>query len=90
MFLEIVTSCHERKISFKSLPRKMIIGFFTLILSIATMMATSCASLFVILPRKLRIVIPVICLASVPVALFTRCNFAFFIIWSFQPIDQES
>ena len=75
MFLGILTSRYAEEDFLKSLPRKMIIGFFTLILSIATMMATFCAALFLILPGKSKIVIPVVCLASVPVALFARMQF---------------
>ena len=75
MFLGILTSCYAEEDFLKSLPKKMIVGLFTLILSIATMMITFCASLFIILPRKSRVVIPIICLASVPVTLFTWMQF---------------
>ena len=75
MFLGILTSCYAEEDFLKSLPKKMIVGLFTLILSIATMMITFCASLFIILPGKSRVVIPIICLASVPVTLFTWMQF---------------
>ena len=75
MFLGILTSRYAEEDFLKSLPKKMIVGLSTLILSIATMMITFCASLFIILPRKSRVVIPIICLASVPVTLFAWMQF---------------
>ncbi|KAK7818658.1 hypothetical protein CFP56_041146 [Quercus suber] len=57
----------------------MIVGLSTLILSIATMMITFCAALFIILPGKSRVVIPIICLASVPVTLFAWMEFCLLI-----------
>ena len=75
MFLGILTSRYAEEDFLESLPRKMIIGLSTLIFSIATMMITFCASLFIILPGKSWVVIPVICLASVPVTLFTFTQF---------------
>ena len=75
MFLGILTSRYAEEDFLKSLPKKMIVGLSTLILSIATMMITFCASLSIILPGKSRVVIPVIYLASVPVTLFTWMQF---------------
>ena len=75
MFLGILTSRYAEEDFLKSLPKKMIVGLSTLILSIATMMITFCASLFIILLGKSRVVIPIICLASVPVTLFARMQF---------------
>ena len=75
MFLGILTSRYAEEDFLKSLPKKMIVGLSTLILSIATMMITFCASLFIILPGKSRVVIPNICLASVPVTLFAWMQF---------------
>ncbi|XP_075645468.1 uncharacterized protein LOC142616516 [Castanea sativa] len=75
MFLGILTSCYAEEDFLKSLPKKMIVGLSTLILSIATMMITFCASLFIILPGKSRVVIPIICLAIVPVTLFAWMQF---------------
>ncbi|KAM4081490.1 hypothetical protein ACJW30_11G096400 [Castanea mollissima] len=75
MFLGILTSRYAEEDFLKSLPKKMIVGLSTLILSIATMMITFCASLFIILPGKSRVVIPIICLAIVPVTLFTWMQF---------------
>ncbi|KAM3685170.1 hypothetical protein ACJW31_11G098100 [Castanea mollissima] len=75
MFLGTLTSRYAEKDFLKSLPKKMIVGLSTLILSIATMMITFCASLFIILPGKSRVVIPIICLAIVPVTLFAWTQF---------------
>ena len=79
MFLGILTSCYAEEDFLKSLPKKMIVGLFTLILSIATMMITFCASLFIILQGKSWVVIPIICLASVPVTLFAWMQFCLLI-----------
>ena len=75
MFLGVLTSRYVEEDFLRSLPIKMMIGLSTLILSRATMMITFCASLFIILPRKSRVVIPVICIASVPVTLFAWMQF---------------
>nr|POF11816.1 isoform 2 of ankyrin repeat-containing protein npr4 [Quercus suber] len=69
MFLGFTSSSYKAKDFLYSLPKKMMIGISTLIISIATMMITFCASLFIILKGKL-VIIPVIGLASVPVTLF--------------------
>uniref|UniRef100_A0A7N2LK14 PGG domain-containing protein n=1 Tax=Quercus lobata TaxID=97700 RepID=A0A7N2LK14_QUELO len=72
MFLGILTSRYAEEDFLESLPKKMIIGLSTLIFSIATMMITFCACLFIILHGKSWMVI---CLAGVPVALFTLTQF---------------
>ena len=70
MFLGFTSSSYKAEDFLQSLPKKMMIGISTLIISIATMMITFCASLSIILKGKSSVIIPVICLASVPVALF--------------------
>ena len=75
MFLGILTSRYAEEDFLKSLHKKMIVGLSTLILSIATMMITFSASLFIILPGKSWVVIPIICHASVPVTLFAWMQF---------------
>ena len=75
MFLGILTSRYAEEDFLESLPKKMIVGLFTLILSIATMMITFCASLFIILPKKSCVVIPMFGLASVPATLFAWMQF---------------
>ncbi|XP_075645436.1 uncharacterized protein LOC142616468 [Castanea sativa] len=75
MFLAILTSRYAEEDFLESLPRKMIIGLSTLIFSQATMMITFYACLFIILHGKSWMVIPVICLAGVPVTLFTLTQF---------------
>jgi len=75
MFLGILTSRYAEDDFLKSLPTKMIIGLSTLFFSIATMMIAFSAALFVMLREHSWIVIPVICLASVPVTLFIVMQF---------------
>ena len=69
MFLGFTSTSYKAEDFLYSLPKKMMIGISTLIISIVTMMITFCASLFIILKGK-SVIIPVIGLASVPVALF--------------------
>uniref|UniRef100_A0A7N2LGJ0 PGG domain-containing protein n=2 Tax=Quercus lobata TaxID=97700 RepID=A0A7N2LGJ0_QUELO len=68
MFLNLTLSSYEAEDFLQSLPKKVTQGIFNLIFSIATMMITFYASLFIILKGKLSVIIPVICFASVPVA----------------------
>ena len=68
-FLGFTTSRYTVEDFLQSLPKKMMIGIATLIISIATMMITFCASLFIILKGK-SMIIPAIGLARVLVALF--------------------
>ncbi|KAM4071853.1 hypothetical protein ACB094_11G092000 [Castanea mollissima] len=75
MFLGILTSRYAEEDFLKSLPTKMIIGLSTLFFSIAAMMTTFSASLFLMLREQSWIFIPVICLASVPVTLFVLMQF---------------
>ncbi|XP_048435040.1 ankyrin repeat-containing protein ITN1-like [Pyrus x bretschneideri] len=75
MFLGILTSRYSEDDFHKSLPTKMIIGLFTLFLSIATMMIVFSCGLYIILDGKSSIVIPSILLASVPVASFIWMQF---------------
>ena len=64
MFLGFTSSSYKAEDFLQSLPKKMMIGISTLIISIATMMITFCASLFIILKEKSSVIIPIICLAS--------------------------
>jgi hypothetical protein len=79
MFIGILTARYAEEDFLKSLPNKMIIGFSTLIFSIATMMISFCASLFIILPRKSRMLIPLVCLAGVLVVVFAWMQFGLLI-----------
>ena len=69
-FLSFTSTSYKAEDFLYSLPRRMMIGISTLIISMATMMITFCASLFIILKGNSSVIIPVICLASVPVAQF--------------------
>ena len=79
MFIGILTTRYAAEDFLKSLPNKMIIGLSTLIFSKATIMITFCASLFIILPRKSRILIPLVCLAGVLVVVFAWMQFGLLI-----------
>ncbi|XP_048326665.2 ankyrin repeat-containing protein ITN1-like [Ziziphus jujuba] len=76
MFLGILTSRYAEQDFLQSLPRKMMIGLFTLFFSIASMMVAFCATLFIVLRERYSwIFIPVICLASIPVTLYLFLQF---------------
>ena len=79
MFIGILTARYAEEDFLKFLPNKMIIGLSTLLFSIATMMITSYASLFIILPRKSKMLIPLICLAGVQVVVFAWMQFGLLI-----------
>ncbi|XP_062173548.1 uncharacterized protein LOC133879013 [Alnus glutinosa] len=76
MFLGILTSRYAEDDFLESLPRKMIIGLSTLFFSIAAMMIAFSTALLIMLQGQYSwIIIPVICFASVPVALFVLMQF---------------
>ncbi|KAG2697049.1 hypothetical protein I3760_07G087900 [Carya illinoinensis] len=75
MFLGILTSRYEEEDFLISLPRKMIIGLFTLFFSIVTMMIAFSAALLLMFHGQHRIVVPIIGLASVPIILFVLIQF---------------
>jgi hypothetical protein len=77
MFLGILTSRYAEDDFLESLPRKMIIGLSTLFFSIAAMMIAFSTALFIMLQEQHSwIIIPVICLAIVPVTLFVLMQFS--------------
>jgi hypothetical protein len=76
MFLGILTSRYAEDDFLESLPKKMIIGLSTLFFSIAAMMIAFSTALLIMLQGQYSwIIIPVICLASVPVTLFILMQF---------------
>ncbi|KAB1225596.1 hypothetical protein CJ030_MR1G020811 [Morella rubra] len=75
MFLGILTARYAEDDFLKSLPKKMIIGLFALFFSITTMMVAFSATLLIMLRGKSSIVLPIICLASLPVTLFVLMQF---------------
>ena len=79
MFIGILTTRYAAEDFLKSLPNKMIIGLSTLIFSKATMMITFYTSLFIILPRKSKMPIPLVCLAGVQVVVFAWMQFGLLI-----------
>lgn len=70
LVFHIITSHNLEEDFLISLPQKMIIGLSSLIFSVAPMMVNFCTSLFIILDGNLWIIIPIICLVTVPVILF--------------------
>ena len=75
MFLGILTSRYAEEDFLESLPRKMIIGLSALFFSIAAMMISFSAGLFLMLHEQSWIFRPVICLASIPITLFVLMQF---------------
>jgi len=75
MFLGILTSRYAEEDFLKSLPKKLIIGLSTLFFSIATMMVTFCAALVIMLDGRLKIIIPIVLLATIPVTFFMLLQF---------------
>ncbi|XP_030967259.1 uncharacterized protein LOC115987792 [Quercus lobata] len=75
MFLGILTSRYAEEDFLKSLPTKMIIGLATLFFAITTMMIAFSAALLIMQSGNSWIVIPIICLAIVPVTLFIIAQF---------------
>ena len=76
MFLGILTSRYAEEDFLKSLPTKMIIGLSTLFFSIVSMMIAFCATLLIMLYEQSWIIIPAICLASLPITLFVLMQFS--------------
>ncbi|KAF2295816.1 hypothetical protein GH714_034125 [Hevea brasiliensis] len=75
MFLGVLTSRYAEEDFLKSLPKKLIIGLSTLFFSIAAMMIAFCATLIIMLDGDLKLVIPTILSASVPVTVFIFLQF---------------
>ncbi|XP_035543054.1 ankyrin repeat-containing protein ITN1-like [Juglans regia] len=69
-FLGILTARYAEEDFLKSLPKRMIIGLFTLFFSITTMMIAFSAALLLILHGQIWFVAPIIGLAGVPIILF--------------------
>ncbi|XP_038680563.1 ankyrin repeat-containing protein NPR4-like isoform X2 [Tripterygium wilfordii] len=76
MFLSILTSRYAEEDFLHSLPKRLIIGFTTLFVSIATMMSAFSATLFIVLGREFAwIAISVAMVACIPVTLFALLQF---------------
>ncbi|GKV37147.1 hypothetical protein SLEP1_g45208 [Rubroshorea leprosula] len=75
MFLGILTSRFAQEDFLESLPRKLIIGLSTLFISIAAMMVSFSAALLITLQDQWWAIIPIIMMASIPVALFVWLQF---------------
>ncbi|KAF8036158.1 hypothetical protein BT93_C1993 [Corymbia citriodora subsp. variegata] len=71
LFLAILTSRYEAQDFLYSLPKKIIMGLCFLFLSLAFMLVAFAATLKIVLDKRLEwVLIPIILLASVPMALF--------------------
>ncbi|KAI3857564.1 hypothetical protein MKW98_028828 [Papaver atlanticum] len=71
MFFSILTSPYAQRDFLLSLPRKLILGLFTLLISIVTMMSAFAATLVIVLCGEASwVYIPVSMLASIPALLF--------------------
>ncbi|GLT68598.1 hypothetical protein SLA2020_408110 [Shorea laevis] len=75
MFLGILTSRQAEEDFHVSLPKKLMIGLFTLFVSIATMMASFCAALLIVLEFQRWALILVLSMASIPITLFVWSQF---------------
>ncbi|CAI0626397.1 unnamed protein product, partial [Linum tenue] len=75
MFLGILTSRYAEADFLRSLPTKLVIGLSSLFISIAAMMVTFCATVMIVMERRLEYVVPIILLVSVPVTLFMLLQF---------------
>ncbi|KAI5340549.1 hypothetical protein L3X38_019823 [Prunus dulcis] len=79
IFLGILTSRYAEDDFLWSLPTKMLLGLFTLFLSIAAMMVAFSSTLFIMLEGESWISIPIILLASVPISSFVWMQFPLFL-----------
>nr|GMN66103.1 hypothetical protein TIFTF001_035177 [Ficus carica] len=74
-FLGILTSRYAEEDFLTSLPTKLIVGLSTLFFSIATMIISFCAIIFIMFRSASWILIPVILLAIIPITLFAWMQF---------------
>ncbi|XP_052181109.1 ankyrin repeat-containing protein ITN1-like isoform X2 [Diospyros lotus] len=81
IFLSILTSRYAEEDFLDSLPNRLTIGLGTLFISIATMMISFCATLFIVLGhhRLTWVTIPMTVIASVPAILFALLQFPLFV-----------
>ncbi|XP_031407554.1 uncharacterized protein LOC116215886 isoform X2 [Punica granatum] len=80
MFLSILTARYAEEDFLRALPKRLILGFASLFLAIATMMVAFGAALHIVLSDRFKwIFLPIIALTSVPVALFVMLQLPLFI-----------
>ncbi|XP_020415689.1 uncharacterized protein LOC18783198 [Prunus persica] len=79
IFLGILTSRYAEDDFLRSLPTKMLLGLFTLFLSIAAMMVAFSSTLFIMLEGESWVSIPISLLAGVPIASFVWMQFPLFL-----------
>lgn len=79
IFLGILTSRYAEDDFLWSLPTKMLLGLFTLFLSIAAMMVAFSSTLFIMLDGESWVSIPISLLAFIPIASFVWMQFPLFL-----------
>ncbi|WRX16705.1 PGG domain - like 9 [Theobroma cacao] len=75
IFVGILTSRYTTHDFLKSLPNKLIIGLSSLFMSIAAMMVAFSSIVIIMVKGQLKIVIPIVLLASIPIGLFVWMQF---------------
>ncbi|CAB4304904.1 unnamed protein product [Prunus armeniaca] len=79
IFLGILTSRYAEDDFLRSLPTKMLLGLFTLFLSIAALMVAFSSTLFIMLEGESWVSIPISLLAGIPIASFVWMQFPLFL-----------
>ncbi|OWM77313.1 hypothetical protein CDL15_Pgr028950 [Punica granatum] len=80
MFLSILTARYAEEDFLRALPKRLILGFASLFLAIATMLVAFGAALYMVLSERFKwIFLPIIAITSVPVALFVMLQLPLFI-----------
>ncbi|XP_031391298.1 uncharacterized protein LOC116203622 isoform X2 [Punica granatum] len=73
MFLSILTARYAEEDFLRDLPQRLILGFTSLFLAVATMMVAFGATLYMVLNERFHwILFPIIALTAIPVALFAK------------------
>ncbi|XP_031374682.1 uncharacterized protein LOC116189249 [Punica granatum] len=79
MFLSILTARYAEEDFLYSLPKRLILGFASLFLAIASMMVAFGATLYMVLRERFKwIFIPIIVITSIPVLLFVKLQLPLF------------
>ncbi|KAI3913461.1 hypothetical protein MKW98_003940, partial [Papaver atlanticum] len=92
VFLTILNSRYAAEDFLKALPEKLIIGFSTLFISIATMLIAFSATLYIALERRFGWipVIPIVALASLPIISFVALQIPLFLTCATPHMDAAS
>ncbi|KAA8543283.1 hypothetical protein F0562_021222 [Nyssa sinensis] len=94
MFLAILTSRYQEKDFGKDLPRKLLVGLTSLLVSIASMLISFCSGHFFVLKDQLKYAaFPVYAVTCLPVTFFAIAQFPLYfdLIWAtFKKVPQRS